>query len=120
VLTAALAVVTYRARLVVALPDAATRTLDTIGRLSNGRLVLIADMGEIQCVPGEPGTFEGAGERWESVPAPDGRESWRAIRADAAERGIQGLIVPADPRLLDLLRNPHDPDDRRDLQLAQG
>jgi hypothetical protein len=107
---------------VVALPDsgAATRTLDTIGRLSHGRLVLIADQYEMRRVPGEPGTFDGPGERWESVPAPDGRQSWRAIRADAAERGIQGLVVPADPRLLDLLRNPHDPDDRRDLQLAQG
>jgi hypothetical protein len=28
--------------------------------------------------------------------------------------------VPAGPRLLDLLRNPDDPGDRRDLYLAQG
>jgi len=29
-------------------------------------------------------------------------------------------VVPVDPRLLDILRNPDDPGDRRDLQLAQG
>jgi hypothetical protein len=28
--------------------------------------------------------------------------------------------VPADPRLLDILRNPDDHGDRHDLQLAQG
>ena len=40
--------------------------------------------------------------------------------ADAAERGIAGLVVPADPRLLDILRNPDEPGERHDLQLAQG
>jgi hypothetical protein len=30
------------------------------------------------------------------------------------------VLVPAGPRLLDLLRNPDDPGDRRDLYLAQG
>jgi hypothetical protein len=29
-------------------------------------------------------------------------------------------MVPANPRLLDILRNPDEPGDRRDLQLAQG
>jgi hypothetical protein len=40
--------------------------------------------------------------------------------ADAVANGAGGLLVPAGPRLLDILRNPNDPDDRRDLQLAQG
>lgn len=118
-LTAALSVVTYRARLVVALPEAPAgldRTVDTIGRLSRGRLVLIAQ-GNL-----EMGVCLGAEDpdRWESVPVPHGRESWRATRADAVERGVGGLVVPADPRLLDLLRNPDDPGDRHDLHLAQG
>jgi len=143
-LAAALAVITFRARLVVALPSASSgaaglaRTLDTVGRLSHGRLGLIVDPGQgaaldvieagsevFRRVPGEPGVFEsvhaGAGaQRWVSVPVPDGRVSWRAAREDAAGRGALGLVVPADPRLLDILRNPDDPDERRDLRLAQG
>jgi len=103
-LTAALSVVTFRARLVVALPDTEpeARTLDTIGRLSRGRF---APMGD---------------ERWEPVPVPESRDAWRATCADAAERDVPGLVVPADPRLLDILRNPEDPGERHDLQLAQG
>ncbi len=143
-LTAALAVVTFRLRLVLALPDSRApsaglaRTLDTIGRLSHGRLALVADssrceelavvaprVGIFRRLPGEPGIFEGPGEedeveRWESGPAPQGRESWRAACADAAGRGARGLVVPADPQLLDILRNPDDLGDRRDLHIAQG
>ncbi|MPZ26117.1 MAG: hypothetical protein GEV12_06620 [Micromonosporaceae bacterium] len=150
-LAAALAVVTFRARLVVALPDSAAaaqlaRTLDTIRRLSRGRLALIAEadadagqheelaglipggVGVFRRVPDPPGSFEGpptgAGdadaERWESVPAPPGRAGLRTARTDAAARGVRGLVVPADPRLLDMLRNPDDPGVRRDLYLAQG
>ena len=140
-LTAAVAAVTFRARLVVTLPDDApsARTLRTLRRLSHGRLAVIADTrrhAELTAIapgldvlrrrPGEPGTFEGAGagaedvERWVSIPAPQGRVSWRAACADAAGRGARGVVVPADPRLLDILRNPDDPGDRTDLQLAQG
>jgi hypothetical protein len=126
-LAAALAVVTHRARLVIALPEGAvaTRTVDTIVRLSRGRLALIADsdepgFGVTIFRRGDSGVFEGAGERWLPVPVPQGREAWREVRADAAGRGFTGLVVPVDPRVLDLLRNPDDPGDRRDLQLAQG
>lgn len=141
-LTAALAVVTFRSRLVVSLPDSSVSgpaladTLRTIGRLSHGRLTLLVDpgrdaalpalgVGVFRRVPGEPGVFEGpeegeAAERWLSAPAPQGRASWRTACADAAERGAQGLVVPADQLLLDILRNPADPGGRRDLHLAQG
>ncbi len=146
VVTAALAAVTVRSLLVTALPawiapsEGLTRTLATIGRLSRGRLRILADSvpeglagtgpgpGLVRRVPGEPGeptAFEHLGapdgpERWISVPSPDGRAGWRAAHLDAAGRGFHGLLVPAGPRLLDILRNPEDPDYRRDLQLAQG
>lgn len=140
-LTAALSVVTFRSLLVVAAPDSAqqreelARTLATIERLSGGRLALIADPGRdlTSLAPatvlfrrgGEPATFERSGgeaepERWVSMPFPEGRQAWQAARTEAAESGVRGLLVPADPRLLDVLRNPDDPGDRRDLSLAQG
>jgi len=51
---------------------------------------------------------------------PDGRAAWLAKLAEAAERGVRGVVVPADPRLIDVLRNPDDAGGRMDLYLAQG
>ena len=59
-------------------------------------------------------------ELWARVPAPDGREAWRTLRAAAAAVGATGVIVPFTPRLLDLLRNGDEEEDRSDLTLAQG
>jgi alkanesulfonate monooxygenase SsuD/methylene tetrahydromethanopterin reductase-like flavin-dependent oxidoreductase (luciferase family) len=77
--------------------------------------------------PGRPaasGHERGAGddpaERWVQVAAPESRVAWRAALADAAAAGAAGLLVPAGPRLLDILRHPEDPQGRQDLQLAQG
>ena len=157
-LTAALAAVTARSLLVATLPvpggpsPALARTLATIGRLSRGRLRVLADavpaaaaaeavpgLGVFRRIPGHPESFvhtpepaahaeQAAGpdagpdepERWVSVPSPDSRAAWRATLLDASEHGTAGLLVPAGPRLLDILRNPDDPGHRRDLQLAQG
>jgi Luciferase-like monooxygenase len=145
-LLAALAAITSRSLLVAALPEpgpagaeALARTLATIGRLSHGRLALVADPVELEGltgagaglavfrpVPEAPGEFERLpsgdeqAERWVRAPAPQGREAWRAALAAAAEQGTRGLLVPAGPRLLDILRNPNDPGGRSDLQLAQG
>jgi hypothetical protein len=143
-LLAALAALTSRALLVATPPvsgyasEALGRTLDTIGRLSHGRLALAAEPGRLEeltnlapgCaafrrLPGEPGAFErldetDTPERWVRTPPPDGRAAWRTALAAAVTNGAGGLLVPAGPRLLDILRNPNDPDDRRDLQLAQG
>jgi alkanesulfonate monooxygenase SsuD/methylene tetrahydromethanopterin reductase-like flavin-dependent oxidoreductase (luciferase family) len=143
VLLAALAALTSRAQLVVT-PPAADRppealgsTLATIQRLSHGRLAFAAPgtpegrtvyapgAAVFRRLPGEPEAFErlgeeGVTERWVRIPPPEGRAAWRAALADAATGGAGGLLVPAGPKLLDILRNPNDPDDRRDLQLAQG
>jgi luciferase-like monooxygenase len=59
-------------------------------------------------------------ELWTQGPVPDGREPWRALLAAAELVGATGVIVPADPRLLDLLRNADEEEDRSDLTLAQG
>ena len=98
-LVAALAAVTARSTIVVALPEGPAR--DTVAALSRGRLSDPAD-------------------GWEPVAMPEGRADWAALRAEAAERGVTGLLLPPDPRLLDLLRNPDDHGDRSDLRLSVG
>ncbi len=56
---------------------------------------------------------------WLRVEVPADREAWaRTLRE--AEPEFDGVLVPLDPRLLDILRHPEDAIDRSDLQLAQG
>ena len=62
----------------------------------------------------------GAFERWAAIKMPDDRETWRRLRREYEEAGATGIIVPLDPRLLDLLRNGDEEEDRSDLGLAQG
>jgi alkanesulfonate monooxygenase SsuD/methylene tetrahydromethanopterin reductase-like flavin-dependent oxidoreductase (luciferase family) len=143
-LLAALAALTSQVLLVANLPaserptEALGRTFATVGRLSHGRLALAAEPGRLEelidlapgaaayrRLPGEPAAFErlseaDTAERWVWTPPPEGRAAWRTALADAPTSGAGGLLVPAGPRLLDILRNPNDPEDRRDLQLAQG
>ncbi|GAA4986980.1 hypothetical protein HD597_007414 [Nonomuraea thailandensis] len=150
-LAAALAAVTYRTLLVVAVvPDPGrSHALATVERLSRGRLVLIGAADERDADEGVVGrtvmrledggyqerSAEGSGDegapedasgeggwvgRWAPVGVPAGRAAWREVLLAAAARGDRGVLVPADPRLLDLLRNPEDPEGRHDLQLAQG
>lgn len=115
VLAGALAAVTYRSLLVapaMAAADAGRirerdRAVETATRLSRGRLRIA-------------GSFEDADRRWVDTVLPDGRAAWAATLAEAAEYGHYGLVMPADPRLIDLLRNPGDPDTRRDLELSVG
>lgn len=142
-LTAGLAAVTFRSVLVSVLPlsversPALARTLATIGRLSRGRLRILprelptgafaAGVGLRDLLPPAGGVasfgpaydFDNA-DRWTSTSPPDGRAAWRTTLQDAAGSGFRGLLVPADPRLVDLLRNPDDPGDRLDLHLATG
>jgi alkanesulfonate monooxygenase SsuD/methylene tetrahydromethanopterin reductase-like flavin-dependent oxidoreductase (luciferase family) len=115
-LAAALAALTYRSLLVVALPDGDpdARALATAERLSRDRLALSTGA-ELW---GDEVTIKG--ERWFRVPPPESRTAWQETLAGAAERGSHGLLVPADSRLLDMLRNPGDPEGRHDLHLAQG
>jgi hypothetical protein len=100
---AALAAVTHRALLVNAAPiDGRARA--TLDRISRDRMRERFDM-------------EGA---WLPTAIPEGRTAWAAAHRAAAEAGRTGVVVNADPRLLDLLRNPDEPGERDDLHLSVG
>jgi hypothetical protein len=139
-LTAALAALTHRSLLVTSVPApdsprTLARTLATLGRLGRGRLRIVVDtipladigpgLAVFRRIPGDPEAFEeprddNDAHRWILVASPDSRATWRETLLNAAERGYQGLMVPDDPRLLDILRNPDDLGDRRDLHLSVG
>jgi hypothetical protein len=116
ILAAALAATTWRARLVVvdAIDRPETRT--TLDRLSRGRLVIGERSGDGVSVP----DAEGVMERWALCDLPAGRAEWKTLRVDRAAQGFAGLVLPNDPRLLDLVRNPDVEDDRADMRLAFG
>jgi hypothetical protein len=116
ILAAALAATTWRARLVVvgAIDRPETRT--TLDRLSRGRLVIGERAGDAVSVP----DAEGVMERWALCDLPAGRAEWKTLRVDRAAQGFAGLVLPNDPRLLDLVRNPDVEDDRADMRLAFG
>ena len=115
VLLAAIAAITWRARLVAvgAVDAQAARALE---RLSRGRFVVASREGEEFLLPGA----EGERERWKFLPFPESREAWSELRAKHEADGVAGLVLPNDPRLLDLIRNPDVQDDRADLKLAFG
>jgi hypothetical protein len=140
---AALAVMSARSRIVLVLdslqpsPDVA-RGLGTVRRLSRDRLTLAVDADRVDELPQRVGDIpllgrepDGTGwvdrhaeagdlARWMAVPPPDGRAVWRDMLAQAAARGLRGVVVDSAPTLLDVLRRPEEPSGRRDLRLAQG
>jgi hypothetical protein len=124
VLTAALAAITARSLLVADLgphrDDAAARA--TVARLSRGRLRTIGD--SFRPLEEETPAYEHVAgdqvERWVLTPPVQGRGAWRATLAEAAAAGVTGVLVPAGPGLLDLLRNPGEPGQRHDLELTVG
>ena len=95
----AIAAVTHRIRLRISSPEPPTK----LQKLSRGRVVA-----------GDPD-----GERWVAIPVPPDRESWALVQREQEAAGATGVVVPWDPRLIDLLRNP-EPDDRSDLLMSTG
>lgn len=103
VLLAALAATTWRTRLIASgAPNAPGR--ETCAWLARGRLCVAEELAE----------------KWEHVDFPESKAAWRMRRADAEGRGIDGITLPNDERLIDLLRNPDVEDDRSDLNIAVG
>jgi alkanesulfonate monooxygenase SsuD/methylene tetrahydromethanopterin reductase-like flavin-dependent oxidoreductase (luciferase family) len=116
ILSGALAAVTWRARLVVVGAIPRPETIASLDRLSRGRLVVgVRDADGVAV-----SDAEGMSERWSTCELPAGRAEWRKLRAERETQGFVGLVLPNDPRLLDLLRNPDVEDDRQDLKLAFG
>jgi hypothetical protein len=105
VVLAALAAVTWRARLVArgAPVDVAAR--ETCARLARGRLVVAEEL---------------ADERWTESSFPASRAAWDELRTQSLAAGLTGVVLPNDPRLIDLLRNPDIIEARDDLKLSFG
>ena len=99
----AMAAVTARVRLGCQDAGATAHAEETLQKLSRGRVV----------------SGQAAGEVWRSISVPPDREAWAAALREHESSGATGVVVPWDPRLIDLLRNP-EPDDRADLQMSTG
>jgi alkanesulfonate monooxygenase SsuD/methylene tetrahydromethanopterin reductase-like flavin-dependent oxidoreductase (luciferase family) len=114
---AAIAAVTGQLCLGLILPNSSAafetlswRGFETIQQLSRRRgMVGVSQGGKIVTPTNE----------WRRVEVPADREAW-AQTLEQAQADSEGVIVPMDPRLLDMLRHPDDAIDRPDLQLAQG
>ena len=61
-----------------------------------------------------------ASELWALLPSPQDRAQWNDTLREYEGTGATGVLVPAGPRLLDMLRNAGEDEDRSDLSLAQG
>lgn len=59
-------------------------------------------------------------ELWVDVSVPSDRAGWANMIAPLEAGGATGVIVPWDPRIIDLLRNAGEADDRMDLLIATG
>jgi len=92
------------------------RRMETLQHLSRQRVIVFVPsplVGE-----GRGGGFSGT-ERWQRIEVPADRDAW-ARALEEAEGHADGVLVPMNPRLLDILRHPKDVIDRSDLILAQG
>lgn len=63
---------------------------------------------------------DGEFEVWVDVSVPSDRATWAQMISTLQAAGATGVIVPWDPRLIDLLRSAGEPDDRSDLLIATG
>ena len=134
VLLAALAAVTYRVRLVALDGKGGEGARATLERLSRGRLVLATSALEttaaILVASGDAEALARAVadakvrdaemECWARVALPPSRAEWNDLRTACEQVGIAGIVVPNDPRLIDILRNPDVVEDRSDIKLAFG
>src|SRR5919108_2109421 len=120
VVLAALAAVTFRVRLVALDARAGDAQRATLERISRGRLatatsaldpaasILVATGGAeaLARAVADAKVRDGTMECWARSTLPPGRAEWNELRAGCEAAGVSGIVVPNDPRLLDILRNP--------------
>ncbi len=125
-LLAAIAAITFRARLATDAPPRDERVRRTLETLSRGRLMTNAFVHVGDDVAKAKAAFGGAlakdpqRECWALIATPRDRAQWREVRAAYEAIGATGVLLRNDPRLLDLVRNPDVDDDRSDLQISVG
>ena len=106
VVLGAVAAVTHRARVGWLRSDAVPAgVLAALDRISGGRAIVVERQGS---------------EAWTRLEVPQSRAAWKQALAEHEAAGVAGLVVPWDPRLIDLLRNPDADDDRSDLVMSTG
>lgn len=105
VVLAALAAMTWRVRLVARGAPGEVGARETCARLARGRLVVAEEL---------------TNERWTESPFPASRVAWDELRSASLTAGLTGVVLPNDPRLIDLLRNPDIIEARDDLKLSFG
>jgi alkanesulfonate monooxygenase SsuD/methylene tetrahydromethanopterin reductase-like flavin-dependent oxidoreductase (luciferase family) len=94
--------------------------------LADGVILIGGDEGRVADVGAKMREFREAGahnkdfELWAAVPMPADRAAWATMAAAHQAAGATGVVVSWDPRLIDLLRNAGEPDDRTDLLIATG
>jgi hypothetical protein len=118
---AAAAAVTGRMRLMlpaaaatVDAPPLRAQRLATLQRLAQQRVIVSDPPVDIEAGATMPRGL------WVRIALPADTCTWRAVLRACEQAGVAGVVVRNDHRLLDLLRNPEQDDDRSDLQLAQG
>jgi hypothetical protein len=101
---AALAALTWRVRLFARGAPSRGAPRETCAMLARGRLVVA----------------EESDERWTESAFPASRAAWDELRNASTVAGFSGVVLPNDPRLIDLLRNPDIIEARDDLKLSFG
>jgi len=66
------------------------------------------------------GSHDGDFEIWIDAPIPTDKAGWASMNSTLEAAGATGIVVPWDPRIIDLLRNAGEADDRTDLLIATG
>ena len=118
--------IAHRARCCALLPASADRGWLAAARQGDGLVVLDESPEALRAIAPpvgcrlKPDGLAGDFELWAAMKMPEDREGWRTARVAYEGAGATGVILPADPRLLDLLRNSDEDGDRSDLGLAQG
>ncbi len=79
-------------------------------------VILAATPDEVRALRSREGDFE----IWVDVSVPADKVGWVKMVSGMESAGATGIIVPWNPRLIDLLRSAGEPDDRTDLLIATG